>query len=132
MINIKANRQYAVNLSGMLRNWRFLGECGGFAINRGGTNEDRMRDTHPFTCLSCLISMLNVPFQAMYTAKQEIAELTIYSFARTTLNVCILYYMVSHPADWLSRYAGLMALLGIVPQVIIGIRAFIKYPEYFD
>jgi hypothetical protein len=42
MINIKANRQYAVNLSGMLRNWRFLGVNKTFGRNdkgRGNTEE---------------------------------------------------------------------------------------------
>lgn len=82
-----------------------------------------------FTCIASLIWMFNVPFQAMYTAKQEIAELTIYGFATTTINVCFLYYMVTHPADWLARYSLGMCLIGIIPQIIIGIRAVIKYPE---
>ena len=54
-----------------------------------------------FTCASCLIAMFNVPFQAMYTAKQEIAELTIYSFATTTLNAIFVCYMASNPGYWL-------------------------------
>ena len=82
-----------------------------------------------FACLSCFVGMVNVPFQAMYTAKQEIAELTIYEFARTTLNVIALYLMLAHPRDWLVMYAGWTCLLSVVPQMIICARACLCYDE---
>jgi O-antigen/teichoic acid export membrane protein len=82
-----------------------------------------------FACLSCFISMLNVPFHAMYTAKQYIAELTLYSFATTTVNVCFLYFMVTHPSDWLTRYAAWMCALAAIPQILICIRALKIFPE---
>ena len=82
-----------------------------------------------FTCAACFMSMFNVPCYAMYTAKQEIAELTIYSFATTTLNACFLYYMVSHPGIWLTQYMAWTCALSMVPQMIIGVRAFLKYDE---
>ena len=66
------------------------------------------------TCISCFIGMLNVPFRAMYIAKQYIAELTIYNFATTILNFSASYYMVSHPGVWLSRYAIWMCVLSII------------------
>ena len=82
-----------------------------------------------FTCLSGFIAMVNVPFAAMYNAKQEIAELTIYSFVTTTLNVCFAYYMVAHPGVWLAKYAVWMSVLSVVPALVIGVRAVVKYPE---
>lgn len=82
-----------------------------------------------FTCATCFVGMFNVPFQAMYTAKQEIAELTIYSFVTTTLNALFLYYMISNPGFWLVRYAVWMCIVGIVPQLVIAIRAVFKYRE---
>ena len=82
-----------------------------------------------FTCLSCLVGMVNVPLRAMYTAKQEIAELTIYSFATSTLNAMMLYYMINHPAVWLQKYAFWSCLLSVIPNLIIGYRAVVKYPE---
>jgi Na+-driven multidrug efflux pump len=82
-----------------------------------------------FVCISCFIGMVNVPFQAMYTAKQYIAELTTYSFATTTLNFFFLYYMVSNPGDWLAKYAFWGMLISVVPQLIICIRAVIVFPE---
>lgn len=81
------------------------------------------------TCLTCFVSMTAVPYHAMYTAKQEIAELTIYGFATTTLNVVFLCYMVTHQADWFVRYVGWTAFLSIAPSLIITVRSFIKYRE---
>ena len=82
-----------------------------------------------FTCLTCFVGMFNVPFQAMYTAKQEIAELTIYAFATTTLNAFFLCYMITHPGFWLVKYAGWQCFIGVAPQLIIAVRAAAKFPE---
>lgn len=82
-----------------------------------------------FTCLSCFIGMLNVPFTAMYNAKQYIAELTIYSYIQSTCNALFLYYMITHPGVWLLRYALWGCLLSVVPQLIICFRAFFVFPE---
>ena len=82
-----------------------------------------------FVCISCFFGMINVPFQAMYNAKQYIAELTIYSFGQTTANVCFMYYMVTHPGDWLEKYALWMCLVAVIPQFLICIRAVRIFPE---
>ena len=82
-----------------------------------------------FVCIQCVVGMLNVPFNAMYTAKQYIAELTIYSFVTATLNAGVVYYMMMHPGDWLAKFAGWTCFLSVVPQIIIGIRACIIFPE---
>ena len=80
-------------------------------------------------CVSCFVGMINVPFTAMYTAKQYIAELTLYGVAQTTLSFFFYFYMVSHPDDWLVRYAGYMCILSITPQLIICLRALKVFPE---
>lgn len=82
-----------------------------------------------FVCISCFLGMVTVPFNAMYVAKQYIAELTIYSFVTSTLNVIFLYYMVTHPGVWLARYAFWQLLLILAPQLIIAIRAHTLFPE---
>ena len=82
-----------------------------------------------FTCITCFVGMLNVPFTAMYNAHQEIAELTVYSFFTTTINAVILFYMVNHPRVWIVKYSFALCALSVVPQVIICIRAVQKYPE---
>lgn len=90
---------------------------------------DACRWVFRFVCISCFVGMINVPFQAMYTAKQYIAELTIYGVAATTANVFFMYFMVTHPNDWLAKYALWMCLVSVVPQVIICLRAIKVFPE---
>lgn len=82
-----------------------------------------------FVCVSCLIGMVSVPFNAMYRAKQYIAELTIYSFVTTTLNVVVLYYMINHPRDWLAIFSFWTVMLSLAPHIIIAIRAVYLFPE---
>ena len=82
-----------------------------------------------FVCVTCFLSMASVPFNAMYTAKQYIAELTIYSFFTTTANACFLYYMITHPGFWLTRFALWQCLLGLAPNLIIAIRACCLFQE---
>lgn len=80
-------------------------------------------------CVSTFVGMVGVPFSAWYGAKQEIAELTIYSFITTTANVFFMYYAVHHPGDWLAPLACWTMLLSVIPQLIICARAGIIYPE---
>lgn len=80
-------------------------------------------------CVSSFFSMVNVPFRAMYIAKQYIAELTVYSIAQTTANTIFFYFMASHPGTWLLKYAVWMCLVTITPQILICLRAFRVFPE---
>ena len=82
-----------------------------------------------FVCISSLISMLNVPFSAMYTAKQYIAELTIYSFSQTIAKTAFIYYMTLSKADWLVPYGLATCLILVIPQLLICLRAFVVFPE---
>lgn len=82
-----------------------------------------------YVCFSSFVAMVNVPFSAMYTAKQYIAELSIYSFITTTAHFVILYYMINHPGVWLTKYALLTCLLVVVPQILICCRALYAFPE---
>lgn len=80
-------------------------------------------------CVTTFVGMVGVPFSAWYGAKQEIAELTVYSFITTTLNVFFMYYAVNHPGDWLVPLAAWQMLLSLVPQLIICFRAGRLYLE---
>lgn len=82
-----------------------------------------------FTCFSSFIAMINVPFMAMFTAKQYIVELTIYSMATTILNIIFAYFMATHPGEWLTEYALWMCAMSVVPQIIICIRANCIFKE---
>lgn len=82
-----------------------------------------------FACLTCFVGMVNCPFVAMYNAKQYIAELTLFQGAQTLLNFFFLYFMVTHPRDWLAAYGAGMCLIAVVPQVVTCIRALVVFPE---
>ena len=82
-----------------------------------------------FACASCFVGMVNVPFQAMYIAKQYIAELTIYGVVSSTLQAFFSYYIASHPSDWLVRYSAWTCFLSALPQMMICIRALRIFPE---
>ena len=82
------------------------------------------------SCLTAFVSMVCCPFNAMYGAKQYIAELTVYSFITQTLHVVIAGYMVAHPRDnWLLPYTFINCLVAIAPSMIIAFRARCLFPE---
>ena len=82
-----------------------------------------------FSCLSCFVGMVNVPFSAMFTAKQNIVERTVYQTISVALNFAFVGYMVCHPGDWFLRYALFGCLISVTPQLVICIRACQLYPE---
>ena len=82
-----------------------------------------------FVCIFSFLGMVAVPFQAMYTAKQYIAELTIYSFIQTIARTAFIYYMVISPRDWLVPYALAMGVVGVLPLAVICLRAYKVFSE---
>lgn len=82
-----------------------------------------------FAMISCFVGMVNVPFQAMYTAKQYIAELTVYSMVQVVVRTGFIYYMTTVPKDWLYDYGLAVCLISIVPQLIICLRATRVFSE---
>lgn len=82
-----------------------------------------------FVCISTFVAMVNVPFQAMYTAKQYIAELTIYSLAQTVIRFAFVYYMVTHAGEWLVWYGCAVMVVAVIPELVICLRACMIFPE---
>lgn len=82
-----------------------------------------------FSCVSSFVGMVNVPFLAMFTAKQNIVERTIYQTVSVAFNFAFVGYMVCHPRDWFLGYALFSCLVSIIPQLVICIRACQLYPE---
>lgn len=110
------------------------GPIGVYAISHGWVEVPSERvaacvDVWWVVCASTFIGMVNVPFQAMYTAKQYIAELTIYSFLQTTFRTMYIYYMSCHPRDWLVPYAIGMAVVAVIPQIVMCCRACVVFKE---
>ena len=82
-----------------------------------------------FVCISTFVAMVNVPFQAMFTAKQHIVELTLYSLIQTVSRTVFAYYMCCVNGDWLVRYGLMMMTVAIIPQILICVRAIVKFQE---
>lgn len=82
-----------------------------------------------FVCISAFVFMVNVPFNAMYVAKQYIAELTVYSLAQTLVRTAFVYFMTLREADWLVTYGFAMCLVMVIPQIIICVRAVVVFTE---
>lgn len=81
------------------------------------------------TCVSWLVGMMNVPFSAMFEAKQRFAEIMLYGCIASTLTAGFLYYMITHPGVWLVRYALWMCMASVLPQLLIAARACWAFPE---
>lgn len=82
-----------------------------------------------WVCVTSFVGTLAVPFRAMYTAKQEIAELTLYSFVQTTLYTGALCYMYYHAGDWLVWVAAWLCFQNSFLNAAIILRASFAFPE---
>ena len=82
-----------------------------------------------YLMISCFIGMINVPFSAMYIAKQYISEMTIYSIVQVIVKTAFIYYMTTIPRDWLQDYGLVMCIIAVVPQIMICLRALYLFPE---
>lgn len=89
--------------------------------------------------LVALGSIASAPYLAMYTAYQNIAELTLFDFIRIIGTFVGAYLLMSSPGDRLIVYSGMMAgivLLTRILQVALGIRRYdacrICWTQWFD
>ena len=82
-----------------------------------------------FVCLSCWTGMVSVPFSAMYSARQNIAEFSLYGFAQTAVHFFLLWYAVYNPQDWFIPYVAWISLMTLAVNVISSFVAVWKFPE---
>ena len=82
-----------------------------------------------FSMITTYVGMATVPFRALYTAHQYIAELTLYGVAATVANVCFAWILLSYPGDRLWFNGFYTMLIAVVPNVLIALRAFWVFPE---
>ena len=80
-------------------------------------------------CITCFLAMIEVPFSAMYRAKQYIAELTIYGVFQTVINFLFFYYMATHSGEWLVKYAIWMCATTSIFHLVIICRALCVFDE---
>ena len=89
--------------------------------------------------LSAFVNMASVPFQAMFTARQLIAELSAVSMVGTVLNFVAAFFLVYAPIDRLVFYALCMATITAGIPVILDVWAVcrfrecrLKFQDWFD
>lgn len=82
-----------------------------------------------FTMASISVGILAAPFNAMFVAKQEIAELTVYSLMQTLMKTLFVFCMTLKGRDWLVVYGAVLALISILPTIILSARAVQRFPE---
>lgn len=82
-----------------------------------------------FVVLDAFVGFVTVPFSAVFTARQKIAELTVFGLFQTLANVAVLGWMVTHPGTWLVVYAGAICAIRVVPALILTVIAVMKFPE---
>lgn len=90
---------------------------------------DVCRKIWVISCVSCAGTMLAAPCQAMFCAKQEIAEMTVYPIVAQVMFLCFGYYMSCHERDWLLPYAVASGVYALALMLVLSIRAFVAYPE---
>lgn len=78
--------------------------------------------------VSCWVGMASVPFSAMYTARQNIAELSVYALAQSVAHFAALFYAVHHPGDWFVAYVVCVVAINVIPQLLIVGGVFRRYP----
>lgn len=75
------------------------------------------------------ISMVSIPYIALFTAKQHIAEVAIWGILQAVLMFVFAYILTKVSGDRLLFYAGYVAVITIVIQIIQIIRARFVFRE---
>lgn len=82
-----------------------------------------------FSLIAAYINMASVPFIALYTAKQLIAELSIIGFLSSFLAFGCAYGLLHVSTDRLIAYAFFMMLIHALIPLIQCLRARLTFPE---
>ena len=83
-----------------------------------------------FSCMACYAGMVNVPFAAMFIAKQRIAEYTLYLVLVPIFNIVFVYYISLHKeVFWLVKYSCFVSCLTTAVQILVVVRALQVFPE---
>jgi O-antigen/teichoic acid export membrane protein len=79
--------------------------------------------------ISAFVSMLSVPFVAMFTAKQHMAELAIWGLLQTAFSFLVAFCLPSYRGDRLVAYSCAMVCIVVLIQLLQVMRAHQLFPE---
>lgn len=77
--------------------------------------------------ITAFTSMVSIPFVALYTAHQDIAELSLYGILNSILVFVSAWWLMHSESDRLITYALVMMLIHVTIPLCQIIRAFFKY-----
>jgi O-antigen/teichoic acid export membrane protein len=78
---------------------------------------------------SAFVNMASIPFVAMFTAKQEIAEIAFWGVFQAILNFMLAWILPMVAYDKLIFYAAGMVLIHIIIHLMKIYRAYHRFPE---
>ena len=78
---------------------------------------------------SAFLNMVSVPYTAMFTAKQLIAEVTVFQMLQAVATFVCAYFLASWSGDRLIAYAFYVTLIPIAVTTALVVRAHYLFPE---
>lgn len=82
-----------------------------------------------FNVIAAYVTMVSVPFQAMFSAKQEMIEQSFWLILQSCLTLILAYFVGYYHGDRLLLYAGFMCVIYSMIQLVQVVRAFIRFDE---
>ncbi|MCU0915844.1 MAG: hypothetical protein MUC88_14975 [Planctomycetes bacterium] len=85
--------------------------------------------TFRVSLVSAFVSMVSIPFVAMFTAQQRIAEMAAWGVLHSVLVLSLAYVLTRLSGDLLLFYAVGMVAIVVLIQVAMVVRALSVFPE---
>lgn len=82
-----------------------------------------------FVCIDGFTAMLSSPITAMFAAKQNIAEMTVYSMLYTIVRTAFIFCMTLFQRDWLVFYALGICMISQIPRICAAVHALSRFEE---
>ena len=93
---------------------------------------DRLDTAHwvfRFSLVAMFFTMSSTPFLSMYTAKQNIVEVSIWGMATTLANFIFVFWLTSYQGDAWRLYSVITVAISILFSLIQVVRAKYLFPE---
>ena len=107
---------------------------GEYAISNGwiGVPQDRVTAccwVWLFVCVDVFTAMLSAPIGAMFIAKQNISEATLYTMIYTIGRTFFIFCMTLVQREWLVPYALGICLIAQIPRICMFVHALCNFCE---
>lgn len=79
--------------------------------------------------LTTFVSMVSVPYSALYTARQKIVEQSMYEVVSSFARCGLAYGLLFCPGDKLLVYAGYMTAISLLTTLVYRVRCWVIFPE---